>query len=107
MEADHLNGMLIARSNAFGREAYKVLWYLTANLDFETFSALNIGQISSDLGMKSQAVSRALRVLIEGGILVRGPRVGQRSSFRFSHQVAEYRHGAGHRSAVAPIQHSD
>jgi len=107
MEADHLNGMLIARSKAFGREAHKVLWYLTANLDFDRFSPLNIGQISSDLGLKSQAVSRALRMLIEGGIVVRGPRMGQRSSFRFSHQVADYRRGAANPSDLEPIQHSD
>lgn len=87
---DHLNGMLIARAPAFGREAYQVLWYLTDHLNFSDFATINIGEISSDLGLKSQAVSRALRVLSDGGVIERGPKAGQRSSFRFSRLVAGY-----------------
>lgn len=87
---NHLNGMMIARSPAFGREAYKILWYLTEQLEFDSFAVLNIGEISTDLGLKSQAVSRALRTLIDGGVVERGPRVGQRNSFRFSPAVSEY-----------------
>lgn len=87
---NHLNGMMIARSPAFGREAYRILWYLTEQLEFDRFAVLNIGEISSDLGLKSQAVSRALRALIDGGVVERGPRVGQRRSFRFSRTVIEY-----------------
>jgi DNA-binding MarR family transcriptional regulator len=91
MEMDHLDGILIARSSAFGGEAHKVLWYLTARLEFDRFSILNIAEISWDLGLKSQAVSRALRTLIDGGIVERGPRVGKRNSFRFARSVAERR----------------
>ena len=79
----NLDGISIARSNAFGREAYKILWYLTARLAFDEFTILHVGEISSDLGLKSQAVSRALRTLIEGGLVERGPRSGLRNSFRF------------------------
>ena len=86
----HLNGMMIARSSAFGREAYKILWYLTEQLESDSFAVLNIAEISSDLGLKSQAVSRALRTLIDGGVVERGPRVGQRNSFRFTREVTEY-----------------
>jgi len=86
----HLNGIMIARSPAFGREAYKILWYLTEQLEFDSYAVLNIGEISSDLGLKSQAVSRALRTLIDGGVVERGPKVGQRSSFRFARTVTEY-----------------
>jgi DNA-binding transcriptional ArsR family regulator len=89
-DMNHLNGMMIARSPAFGREAYKILWYLTEQLEFDNFAVLNIGEISSDLGLKSQAVSRALRTLIDGGVVERGPRVGQRSSFRFVPAAAPY-----------------
>lgn len=87
---DQLNGRMIARSPTFGREAYKILWYLTEQLAFDRFAMLNIGEISSDLGLKSQAVSRALRTLIDGGVLERGPRVGQRGTFRFSNAVTKY-----------------
>jgi DNA-binding transcriptional ArsR family regulator len=86
---DHLNGILIARSSVIHGEAHKVLWYLTARLEFDRFSVVNIAEISWDLGLKSQAVSRALRNLIDGGIVERGPRVGKRNSFRFARSVAE------------------
>jgi len=87
---DHLNGLLIARSNAFGREAYKVLWYLTEKLSFDDYATINVGEISADLGMKSQAVSRAVRTLVIGGVMERGPKVGQRGSFRFCRTVAQF-----------------
>ena len=99
MEMDHLNGILIARSSGFGGEAHKVLWYLTERLRFDQYSVVNIGEISWDLGLKSQAVSRALRTLIDGGIVERGPRVGKRNSFRFAWSVANHRvvhHGQAH-----------
>ena len=91
MEMDHLNGILIARSSAFGGEAHKVLWYLTERLKFDQYSVINIAEISWDLGLKSQAVSRALRTLIDGGIVERGPRVGKRNSFRFARSVGDRR----------------
>ena len=65
----NLDGISIARSPVFGREAYKILWYLTARLLFDDFTVLNVSEIASDLGLKSQAVSRALRALIEGGVV--------------------------------------
>jgi len=83
-----LDGISIARSPVFGREAYKILWYLTARLEFDDFAILNISEIASDLGLKSQAVSRALRVLIDGGVVERGPRSGLRNSFRFHQSEA-------------------
>jgi DNA-binding MarR family transcriptional regulator len=83
-----LNGIEIARAATCGGEAYRILWYLTDALEFETFQVVNVGEISTDLGLKSQAVSRALRALIDGGVLERGPRTGRRVSFRFSRQVA-------------------
>jgi DNA-binding MarR family transcriptional regulator len=83
-----LDGISIAQSPVFGREAYKILWYLTARLSFDDFTVLNISEIASDLGLKSQAVSRALRALIEGGVVERGPRSGLRNSFRFCQSEA-------------------
>jgi DNA-binding IclR family transcriptional regulator len=91
MDIDQLNGILIARSCAFGGEAHKVLWYLTARLEFDRFIMINIAEISWDLGLKSQGVSRALRTLIDGGIVERGPRSGKHNSFRFARAVAERR----------------
>jgi DNA-binding MarR family transcriptional regulator len=90
---DYLDGIIIARSATFGREAYRVLWYLTEQLKFDKFSPINTGEISSDLRMKSQAVSRALRTLAREGVIERGPKVGQRNSFRFSPSIARYSPG--------------
>jgi len=88
MSTRQLDGALIARSSHLGAEAHRVLWYLTTGLEFGHFSPVAIGEISRNLGLKSQAVSRALRTLVESGIIERGPRVGQRSSFRFTWTVS-------------------
>jgi hypothetical protein len=37
-----IDGMMVARSTNFGREAYRVLWYLTAQLDFTSFTVVEL-----------------------------------------------------------------
>ena len=99
MDIDQLDRILIARSANFGGEAHKLLWYLTLRLEFDRFSLVNIAETSWDLGLRPQAVSRALRALIEGGFIERGPRVGKRHTFRFARAVE--RRGQPALSAVA------
>ena len=87
MDIDQLDRILIARSASFGGEAHKLLWYLTLRLEFDRFSIVNISETSWDLGLRPQAVSRALKALIDEGFIERGPRVGKRHTFRFARAV--------------------
>lgn len=67
----------LARDKDLGMEALRVLIYLCGRLDFENYIQLEQKEISEDLGMLKPNVSRAMKLLEDKGIIVRGPRAGK------------------------------
>lgn len=58
------------------QEQMRVLMYLFGNLDFENYIRVSQAEISEKLGMKKPNVSKAIKALVERGIIHRGPKVG-------------------------------
>jgi DNA-binding MarR family transcriptional regulator len=75
--------MALAKGN-FGAEAYRVLCYVMAVLDFENWIYLNQSELSEKLKMKRQNFNRALLKLENEKILLRGPRIGGSKTFRLN-----------------------
>ncbi len=75
--------MALATGN-FGEQAYRVLCYVMAVLDFENWIQLNQSELSEKLKMKRQNFNRALLKLENEKILLRGPRVGGSATFRLN-----------------------
>jgi len=65
-------------------EAMRVLWYMVGRLDFENFIQVPQTEIAEELGMHKQHVNRAVKILIDRGVLLRGPKVGRSSSWRLN-----------------------
>lgn len=65
-------------------EPKNVLLYLMARLDFENFIQVPQTEICEALGMKKPNVSRAAKLLVEKGIIIRGPKVGHSCSWRLN-----------------------
>ena len=63
-------------------EAHRVLRCLEAILVTDRHKAVDTGRIADLLGVKSQAVSRALKTLIARSIIQRGDRVGRSFSYK-------------------------
>jgi GNAT superfamily N-acetyltransferase len=72
----------LEKYRTLGGESHRVLRCLETILAADRFAIVDTGQIARFLGIKSQAVSRALKVLVDQSIIERGPRIGRSHSFR-------------------------
>jgi len=83
-----LDTISIARDRGLGLEAHRVLRCLERDLGFDRYEPVDAAALAKMLEMRPQAVSRALRVLIEHGIIARGTPLGRARTFRFEDSVA-------------------
>ncbi|EBF7359599.1 hypothetical protein J5048_004863 [Salmonella enterica] len=67
-------------------EQTKVLMMLLADLDYENYIQVAQVDISESLAMKKSAVSRAIRHLLEFGIILEGPKIGRSKTYRLNPQ---------------------
>ncbi len=63
-------------------EQMNVLFLIFGKLDFENWLRLSQTDIAKELGMHKQHVNRAMKVLVEKGIIHKGPKVGSMLTYR-------------------------
>jgi len=63
-------------------ETLRVYMILLAKLDYENWLRIRQIDISEKLNIKKQAVSRAIKELLEHKIIVKGPKVGNSNTYR-------------------------
>ena len=73
--------LALAKDKEIKGETHRVLWFIGGILDFENWVQLSITEIGNELDLKQQAVSRAMKVLEEKEIILRGPKVGRSYAF--------------------------
>ena len=71
----------LAKDKDIKGETHRVLWFIGGILDFENWVQLSITEIGNELDLKQQSVSRAMKVLEEKEIILRGPKVGRSYAF--------------------------
>ena len=72
---------IVAKDKDIKGETYRVLFFICARLDFENWVQLSITEIANELDLKQPAVSRAMKVLEDKQIILRGPKVGRSYAF--------------------------
>ena len=72
----------LEKYRSLGGESHRVLRCLETILAADRYEIVDTGQIARFLGIKSQAVSRALKSLVDQSIIERGPRIGRSHTFR-------------------------
>jgi biotin operon repressor len=72
---------MIANSD-LGGVTLKVLWMLIARLDMENYLYVNQSEIAEEMGLKRPHISKAIKDLIEEGIIIEGLRVGKSKTYR-------------------------
>lgn len=74
----------LAKDREITMDSRRVLDYLMGNLGFENYVALPQRQIAEDLAMQKANVSRAIKLLVDKGILIEGPKLGRTHTYRLS-----------------------
>ena len=77
----------IAKDKTLTGETKSVLMYLLGKLDFENFILMTQAEIAKELDLKKQNVSRAIRTLVERGIILEGPKVSRSRGYRINHDL--------------------
>jgi DNA-binding transcriptional ArsR family regulator len=74
----------IAADSDIGLQAWRVFAYLNSRLDFENLILVPQTEIAAALRMKQPAVSRAIKLLADKQIILRGPKVGGMSAYQLN-----------------------
>lgn len=72
----------LEKYRALGGESHRVLRCLETILATDRYEIVDTGRIARFLGIRSQAVSRALKSLVDQSIIERGTRIGRSHTFR-------------------------
>ena len=67
-----------------GKEAMRVLLALLAMLDYENWITLSQAELGRQLNIKPSNMSRAVARLVEEGVMLAGPKVQTRKTFRLN-----------------------
>lgn len=65
-------------------ETMRVFLYLVGRLDFENYIQVPQAEIAQELGMHKQGVYRAIKNLLQRGVIIQGPKVAQSYSWRLN-----------------------
>ncbi len=68
---------ILAKDKEITGETYRVLFLVCARLDFENWVQVPVTEIAQELELKQPNVSRAIKVLEEKEIILRGPKLGR------------------------------
>jgi DNA-binding transcriptional ArsR family regulator len=72
---------ILAKDKEITGETYRVLFLICARLDFENWVQVPVTEIAQELDLRQPNVSRAMKVLEEKEIILRGPKVGRSYAF--------------------------
>ncbi len=74
----------LARDRDLWGQPTAILHYLMSRLSFDNYIALEQKEISVSLDIDKSDVSKAIKILVEKGILERGPRLGKSWSYKLN-----------------------
>ena len=74
----------LAADEDISKEAFRILMFLMARLDFENWIQITQKEISEKTKIKKSNVSRGISLLEKKGIILRGPKIGRSSAFRLN-----------------------
>ena len=81
-------------------EQFKVLMILLADLDYENYIQVAQADIAESLDMQKTNVSRSVKVLLDLGVILLGPKVGRSHSYRLNPQFGWKGTVANHKRAL-------
>jgi predicted transcriptional regulator len=92
---------LAARRKELGEEGLAVFLVLVGSMGFENHVVISQAELGRRLGMHRQSVQKAIKRLIEMGVLSEGPKVGQNRSYQLNPSLAWKGSAENHKKALA------
>ena len=83
-----------------GKEAMRVLFAVLATLDYENWISINQAELGRQLGIKPSNMSRAIARLVTEGVLLAGPRVQAKGTYRLNPSYGWKGSAKGHQEAL-------
>lgn len=77
---------LLTIANELNHDQMRVLMALLADLDYENYIQVAQMDIAEALNMQKTNVSRAVKNLLEFGIVIEGPKIGRSKTYRLNPQ---------------------
>ena len=77
---------LLILANSLTGEQLRVLLALLSDLDYENYIQVAQSDIASNLHMQKTHVSRAIKALLDLGVILEGPKVGRSKTYRLNEQ---------------------
>ena len=77
---------LLTIANELNHDQMRVLMALLADLDYENYIQVAQIDIAEALNMQKTHVSRAIKNLLEFGIVIEGPKIGRSKTYRLNPQ---------------------
>jgi len=74
----------LARDRELWGRPRAVLDYLAAKIDYDNYMSVSQVEVARELGLNKQNVNAAIKLLIEKGILIPGPKVGHTRTYRLN-----------------------
>ena len=69
-------------------EQYRVFLALLSKVDFENYLTISQKELSEELKMKQQNISKAIKALCNRHVIIEGPRAGLNKTYRFNPYIA-------------------
>lgn len=91
---------LITIANELNHDQMRVLMALLADLDYENYIQVAQIDIAETLKMQKTHVSRAIKNLIEFGIVIEGPKIGRSKTYRLNPQFGWKGTVSNHKKAL-------
>lgn len=83
-----------------GKEAMRVLFAVLATLDYENWISINQAELGRQLGIKPSNMSRAVARLVTEGVLLAGPKVQAKGTYRLNPRYGWKGSAKGHHEAL-------
>lgn len=91
---------LITIANELNHDQMRVLMALLADLDYENYIQIAQVDIANTLSMQKTHVSRAIKNLLEFGVIIEGPKIGRSKTYRLNPQFGWKGTVSNHRKAL-------
>ena len=83
-----------------GKEAMRVLFAVLSTLDYENWISINQAELGRQLGIKPSNMSRAVARLVTEGVLLAGPKVQAKGTYRLNPRYGWKGSAKGHHEAL-------